>query len=705
MRRKRRFLCNAVHALHTGFGSYRQSRTTTTGAERQPGSPSSAPTTVASGVSSHDVKTRGKVGQAVVVDKIPYLDDFAPFGSFAVSGLHLSDADDWKSAVKAARAEAVCDVFRFHTTSGMEWIDVQGTLSRSKGAHHTMASTESETKSKTQEPVEVPKADSDIDGKLRGDSGTPRKRERERHQGSQAVQEKQHRLFRPATDLAFMACVAPLLSADGVHDRLVKEAVRRILLPQCRIVVGLDDDERRNTNGSKSASHGEKEKSSQQACAGAHSTTKACCFVCRFPSAWRIDASTDIERIVLSNAIGATAESDAGDDEGSTPVVKDPRHRSLASIMTLWEGLRQPSGEDAKKRREMSVRDRNKVPHRTAPDSIQHLTNRLTVFILPHEKRIVTCHRVPLPIISKMRSNWGHYRHSESPFQLLDEIVKACVDSFCTCAAQDALELDRFESALFPHDVLTGSRQEDREDTTAGVLSDIDAQKQWIKKGKPGAAHRGGLFARLRGITGLGANHRSLRRQSEVIERIYLINRRASVYCRLLQPLPYAYAQAVASTSSKANDVAVTKTISGSISAAPSLGKSTPHGGVSSAVSVAGLTPHAYSRDDHSLEVAYISKNALSVCEELRESSQSLLTLHFQLSSSELEDLVRIITLISTVFIPLGFITSIFGMNFLIMDPLYESTEGILLCVLLMSLTTFGTWFWVWVKLLARTRR
>ncbi|KAH9600727.1 Mg2+ transporter protein [Trypanosoma melophagium] len=64
-----------------------------------------------------------------------------------------------------------------------------------------------------------------------------------------------------------------------------------------------------------------------------------------------------------------------------------------------------------------------------------------------------------------------------------------------------------------------------------------------------------------------------------------------------------------------------------------------------------------------------------SISEELNANADSVLQLLFQLSSYQLNELMRVLTIFSAFFIPLSFIASIYGMNFTHL-PLLEDNYG-----------------------------
>ncbi|WP_297090750.1 magnesium/cobalt transporter CorA [Thermococcus sp.] len=85
---------------------------------------------------------------------------------------------------------------------------------------------------------------------------------------------------------------------------------------------------------------------------------------------------------------------------------------------------------------------------------------------------------------------------------------------------------------------------------------------------------------------------------------------------------------------------------------------------------------------DHVLEV-------LEILEGQRELANSLVELYYSTISMKTNDIIRILTVVSTIFIPLTFITGLYGMNFRYMPELYWR-YGYPLVLLLMLAIALG---------------
>ncbi|KEG10741.1 putative cation transporter [Trypanosoma grayi] len=141
------------------------------------------------------------------------------------------------------------------------------------------------------------------------------------------------------------------------------------------------------------------------------------------------------------------------------------------------------------------------------------------------------------------------------------------------------------------------------------------------------------------------------RHRSTLAREIYHIKRRASVYARTLNLIGDAYTH------------------------------------VCSALPIA---PTDVQFQDVQQDIAHVK----SLSEELNANADSVLQLLFQLSSYQLNELMRVLTIFSAFFIPLSFIASIYGMNFTHL-PLLEDVYGHMYCFAFMVVVGggLGVWF------------
>lgn len=74
---------------------------------------------------------------------------------------------------------------------------------------------------------------------------------------------------------------------------------------------------------------------------------------------------------------------------------------------------------------------------------------------------------------------------------------------------------------------------------------------------------------------------------------------------------------------------------------------------------------HVFFRDVHDHAV-----QAMDIVESLRDLASSLLELHLSRNSQKMNEIIKVLTLIATIFIPLTFIAGVYGMNFEFMPEL-----------------------------------
>lgn len=92
-------------------------------------------------------------------------------------------------------------------------------------------------------------------------------------------------------------------------------------------------------------------------------------------------------------------------------------------------------------------------------------------------------------------------------------------------------------------------------------------------------------------------------------------------------------------------------------------------------------------------EVMHDLAHVQSLAEELNDNADSVLQLLFQLSSYQVNELMRVLTQFSAFFIPLSFIASVYGMNFAHL-PLLDDPYGGTYCALLMCVVAGFIYIW-----------
>lgn len=210
-------------------------------------------------------------------------------------------------------------------------------------------------------------------------------------------------------------------------------------------------------------------------------------------------------------------------------------------------------------------------------DSIQDITNRVTMFIFPN--KVITLHRVDVQVMVKIRANFETRYKDSTRVHLLNMIAKGCSLSIHKDVSDTIVQFDDLESRLF-------SPREER---------------------------------------------------AALARRLYHIKRKASVHSRLLAMQQEAFTYA-------------------------------------SAFLRIALT------DGYYQDVLQFVAHARNLAEELNDSANNVLQLLFQLSSYQLNELMRVLTLFSAFFIPLSFITSVYGMNFEEMPGIHHPYGFLAIC-------------------------
>jgi magnesium transporter len=95
-----------------------------------------------------------------------------------------------------------------------------------------------------------------------------------------------------------------------------------------------------------------------------------------------------------------------------------------------------------------------------------------------------------------------------------------------------------------------------------------------------------------------------------------------------------------------------------------------------------------YLRDVHDHVV-----QLLDLLENYRELGSSLIEVHLATASQRLNEVMKVLTVIATIFIPLTFVAGVYGMNFK-HQPEYEWTFGYPLCLLAMTAIAVGMLWW-----------
>ena len=192
------------------------------------------------------------------------------------------------------------------------------------------------------------------------------------------------------------------------------------------------------------------------------------------------------------------------------------------------------------------------------------------------------------------------------------------------------------------------------------------------------------------------------RQRSLLSRNIYHIKRRASVFSRTLALTQEALVhtqqmQLFDASSGVAAPAAVSVPLPSSLLAAsgPLTAAATRKAAAAATATAGSQTQLMSSPQDVLMQDIYQSITHIrTLADELNENASTVLQLLFQLSSYQLNELMRVLTIFSAFFIPLGFIASFYGMNFESL-PFIEDPNGVWYCMTLMVVVAAGlaSWF------------
>jgi len=77
----------------------------------------------------------------------------------------------------------------------------------------------------------------------------------------------------------------------------------------------------------------------------------------------------------------------------------------------------------------------------------------------------------------------------------------------------------------------------------------------------------------------------------------------------------------------------------------------------------------------------------------LESSAESAVQMHFSAQGSRTNDIMRTLTVLTAIFLPLNLITGVFGMNFEVM-PLLKHKDGFWVAVVMMVAVAVGLMWW-----------
>jgi len=298
------------------------------------------------------------------------------------------------------------------------------------------------------------------------------------------------------------------------------------------------------------------------------------------------------------------------------------------------------------------VASRNVSPEQ---DSIQELTNRLTVLIF-EDHRVVTIHRIDVEFIRNIRDSWHSvFSNVMTKPYLLNLLVKRSTQTFQRALADAILLFDKYEASLF-------APREQRPQLSRNIYH--------VKR-------RAAVYHRLLSLQHDAFSHCiTLLKHQEEEGRAMMKKWMAADHAATGGSMPHRfrrYHQNHPSHASNRGTVVL--------------------GHAPSTASAGVVVASPQQLDAYFHNVLQHMEDIRSLSDELNETANAVLQLLFQLSSYQLNDLMRVLTMFSAVFIPLTFMSGIYGMNFESL-PLLNHPQGHWVCFGVMSVMSGGLLGW-----------
>lgn len=295
------------------------------------------------------------------------------------------------------------------------------------------------------------------------------------------------------------------------------------------------------------------------------------------------------------------------------------------------------------------------APANKQMDSFQDLTNRFTVFL--SQGRIITVHRTQCSYVEELKLNWQHHlsqdnldgtpqAHRGSNTASNSKKSRGNGSGLTTTSKSGGLTFSEIRSSS------SGSNNSGESTAAATTPRGLRYLMYYFVKETVGTFTQA-IAKCIVEFDRYEANlFNTQRNRSSMARDIYHIKRRASVYGRTLTLTQDAYAHIATALHISSSQV-------------------------------------GYQEIMHDL--AHVE----SLAEELNSNADSVLQLLFQLSSYQVNELMRVLTVFSAFFIPLSFIASVYGMNFEDLPMLHNEYGGVF-CAMLMC--TVATCIFMWFR-------
>ena len=285
-------------------------------------------------------------------------------------------------------------------------------------------------------------------------------------------------------------------------------------------------------------------------------------------------------------------------------------------------------------------------------DSLHELTNRWMVAVNLANHTVVTIHRVDSIPLAKLRLGWSAYEINQLSFHALvckifDDSIVAYIDAL----AESEFLLDKYEGVMLRHSVGGSNKKKSdkKKDVKVSWFDKLRGRGNALKRAqsREEMANFGSLTTRSKDnvMPLLLLEEQDKLTKQRMNQLLYHLHRRASVYSRML---------------------------------------SLTQAALESAYSSIRICSAEYA-EQMSRSCGELALKA----ESLHDNCQNLLNLHLSLVSFRTNELMNILTVFSAFFIPLTFISGVYGMNFDNMPELHLH-YGYYYCLSAMLAITIG---------------
>jgi len=267
-------------------------------------------------------------------------------------------------------------------------------------------------------------------------------------------------------------------------------------------------------------------------------------------------------------------------------------------------------------------------------DTIESSTHRLTIIVQP--ERIITVSRFPINFISEMERSFDRLNRHEPPMHFICSLVSQCSATFEKAARTELRFVDHLESIFFEQQT-----ERERTDTYKMMLYQLH------KVSRRASISANILPQMISAFTELCAALQHSQQQQQQ-QQLAVIRGAEETYRNSNDGEEDNVDDEASSSTADEQQVEEDQAL-------------TPQQIIASNRQVLNCISHM--------------RNALALHADVYESCRVVMALFFQESANELEKLTRTLTVFSTLFIPMSFMTTLFSADFEVFKPLYSSVS------------------------------